>query len=56
MAVGPGIALTVPWNGPFMIVAASTDGIDYDRNANWTATPGEPGHPPLPVLRLQGRR
>jgi len=34
MPVGAGIE-TVPWSGPFKIVAASTDGIDYDRNENW---------------------
>jgi len=34
MPVGPGIE-TVPWSGPFKIVAAATDGIDYDRNDNW---------------------
>jgi peptide/nickel transport system substrate-binding protein len=37
MPVGPGIE-TVPYNGPFKIVAASTDGIDYDRNDNWKAS------------------
>jgi peptide/nickel transport system substrate-binding protein len=37
MPVGPGIE-TVPWSGPFKIVAASTDGIDYDRNDNWKAS------------------
>jgi peptide/nickel transport system substrate-binding protein len=44
MPVGPGIE-TVPWNGPYKIVAASTDGIDYDRNDNWTASaPGNADH------------
>jgi ABC-type transport system substrate-binding protein len=37
MPVGAGIE-TVPYNGPFKIVAASTDGIDYDRNDNWKAS------------------
>jgi peptide/nickel transport system substrate-binding protein len=37
MPVGPGIE-SVPWNGPFKIVAASNDGIDYDRNTMWHAT------------------
>lgn len=34
MPVGPGIE-NVPWNGPFKIVAASVDGIDYTRNDGW---------------------
>jgi peptide/nickel transport system substrate-binding protein len=34
MPVGPGIE-AVPWNGPFKIVAASVDGIDYTRNDGW---------------------
>jgi len=37
MPVGAGIE-TVPFNGPYKIVAASTDGIDYDRNDNWKAS------------------
>ena len=37
MPVGPGIEL-VPWNGPFKIVAASVDGIDYERNDGWGGT------------------
>jgi peptide/nickel transport system substrate-binding protein len=37
MPVGPGIEL-VPWNGPFKIVAASVDGIDYQRNDGWGGT------------------
>jgi peptide/nickel transport system substrate-binding protein len=38
MPVGPGIE-TFPWNGPFKIVSASSDGIDYDRNDDWMAGP-----------------
>jgi len=37
MPVGPGIE-NVPWNGPFKIVAASVDGIDYTRNDGWGGT------------------
>jgi ABC-type transport system substrate-binding protein len=36
--VGPGVE-KVPWNGPFMITAASTDGIDYAPNPGWGGTP-----------------
>jgi len=43
MPVGPGIE-TVPWSGPYKIVAASTDGIDYDKNENWTGTPANADH------------
>jgi len=44
MPVGPGIEL-VPWSGPFKIVAASTDGIDYDKNDQWFAsTPANLDH------------
>ena len=38
MPMGAGIE-TVPWNGPFKIIAASSDGIDYDRNPGWGGTP-----------------
>lgn len=41
MPVGPGIE-KVPWSGPFMITAASTDGIDYKKNPNWNAS--NPAH------------
>jgi len=37
MPVGPGIE-KVPWSGPFMITAASSDGIDYARNDHWNVT------------------
>jgi ABC-type transport system substrate-binding protein len=30
---------SVPWNGPFKMIAASSDGIDYDRNPGWGGTP-----------------
>ena len=51
MPVGPGIE-TVPWSGPFKIVAASSDGIDYARNDNWKAgPPGVAGQPALQLLR-----
>ncbi|MEO7118258.1 MAG: ABC transporter substrate-binding protein [Candidatus Limnocylindrales bacterium] len=39
MPVGPGIE-NVPWSGPFKIVSASSEGIDYERNDNWKA--GDP--------------
>jgi peptide/nickel transport system substrate-binding protein len=41
MPVGPGIE-KVPWSGPFMITAASTDGIEYVKNPNWNAS--NPAH------------
>jgi peptide/nickel transport system substrate-binding protein len=40
MPVGPGIE-NVPWNGPFKIVAASVDGIDYEKNDGWGGTPAK---------------
>ena len=45
----------VPWNGPFKIVAASVDGIDYERNDNWGGDTAQPQDPPRSVLRQQGR-
>ena len=38
MPVGPGIE-KVPWSGPFVITAASGDGIDYARNDHWNVGP-----------------
>jgi peptide/nickel transport system substrate-binding protein len=38
MSVGTDTLTTVPANGPFVITAASADGIDYARNENWTNT------------------
>jgi len=37
MPVGPGIE-KVPWSGPFVITAASSDGIDYARNDHWNVS------------------
>jgi peptide/nickel transport system substrate-binding protein len=42
MPVGPGIE-NVPWNGPFKIVSASVDGIDYVRNDGWGGDPAKLG-------------
>ena len=39
MAVGSDSLLTVPVNGPFIVTASSSDGIDYARNPNWKAGP-----------------
>ncbi len=38
MAVGTDTLPTVPASGPFVITAASADGIDYARNDNWAAS------------------
>jgi len=38
MAVGSDTLPTVPASGPFVITAASADGIDYARNDNWAAS------------------
>ncbi len=38
MAVGTDTLTQVPASGPFVITAASADGIDYVRNENWAAT------------------
>jgi peptide/nickel transport system substrate-binding protein len=38
MAVGSATLTQVPASGPFVITAASADGIDYARNDNWKAT------------------
>jgi peptide/nickel transport system substrate-binding protein len=40
MPVGPGIE-KVPWNGPFKIIAASVDGIDYEKNTGWGGDPAK---------------
>ncbi len=37
MPVGAGIE-AVPWSGPFKIIDASADGIDYARNDDWKAS------------------
>lgn len=36
MAVGPTLS-AVPWSGPFVVVNASSEGIDYAPNPNWNA-------------------
>jgi peptide/nickel transport system substrate-binding protein len=38
MSVGTDTLLTIPASGPFVVTAASSDGIDYVRNDNWKAT------------------
>jgi peptide/nickel transport system substrate-binding protein len=37
LAVGSPNVTEMPWNGPFIITAASSDGIDYAPNPNYTA-------------------
>ena len=41
--------LEIPWNGPFVVAAASADGIDYAPNEHWAADTG----PNLEQLRLR---
>jgi ABC-type transport system substrate-binding protein len=46
---GSDTLLGIPTNGPFVVTAASSDGIDYAPNPNWTADSG----PNLEQLRLR---
>ncbi|MDQ3448654.1 MAG: ABC transporter substrate-binding protein, partial [Chloroflexota bacterium] len=48
MPVGPGVE-NVPWSGPFVITTASSEGIDYAPNPNWTVDDG----PYLDTLRYR---